>query len=196
MSSEAPHSGDAGGCRIARSLIAPLRGWQGGGSPGEPDSGDDPAQTTDSKSMVVPEDLVNAYRRTEFRVADRGWSFVLRIDERSSVLASCHEAFGVTRSAYLTAWNPRSEPTALEINQSAQRALEAELTSAGLSWLRGEGVDPSGHWPGEPSVLVLGISTDDAIRFCREYGQNAIVVAGRDAVPRLAMVHGKTAAGV
>ena len=133
-------------------------------------------------------ELELAYRRTDFRVAERGWDFVLRIDEPSSVLALCHEAFGVTRSAYLTAWNPRSEPTALEINQSAQRALEAELTAAGFSWLRGEGVDPSGQWPGEPSVLVLGIAAEDAARLGRAYGQNAIVVAGRDAVARLVMV--------
>ena len=94
--------------------------------------------------------LVEAYRRTDFRVADRGWSFVLRIDEASSALAACHEAFGVTRSAYLTAWNPRSEPTSIEVNQAAQLRLEAELTVAGFPWLRGEGVDPSGEWPGEP----------------------------------------------
>ena len=140
--------------------------------------------------------LVDAYRRTEFRVADRDWNFVLRIDGASTVLAVCHEAFGVTRSAYLTAWNPRSEPTSCEVNEAAQARLETELTTAGLPFLRGEGVDPSGQWSGEPSVLVLGISTDDAMRLGGEYGQNAIVVAARDAVPRLVMVHGETLARV
>lgn len=151
---------------------------------------------TISEPASLPVALADAYRRTEFRVADRGWDFVLRIDQPSAVLASCHEAFGVTRSAYLTAWNPRSEPTALENNQSAQLRLEAELMDAGFAYLRGEGVDPAGEWPGEPSVLVLGISADEAERLGRTYGQNAIVVAGRDVVPRLAMVHGKTAGGV
>ena len=136
----------------------------------------------------IPSSLEDAYRRTEFRVADRGWSFVLLVDQPSSILASCHEAFGVTQSAYITAWNPRSEPTALEINQSAQLRLEAELTAAGLPFLRGEGVDPSGSWPGEPSLLVLGIPGDDAQRLGQSYGQNAIVVAGRDAVVRLVVL--------
>ena len=69
-----------------------------------------------------------------------------------------------------------------------RRKLEAELKAAGLPFLRGEGVDPSGSWPGEPSVLVLGISAEEAVRLGRAYGQNAIVVAGRDAVARLVMV--------
>jgi hypothetical protein len=143
---------------------------------------------TISEATSVPVALADAYRRTEFRVADRGWDFVLRIDQPSSVLASCHEAFGVTRSAYITAWNPRSEPAALEVNEFIQAKLEAELKAAGLSFVRGVGVDPSGTWPGEPSVLVLGISAEEAVRLGSAYGQSAIVVAGRDAVARLVMV--------
>ncbi len=142
----------------------------------------------ESAAESLKPQLVEAFRRTEFRVADRGWSFVLRIDEASSALVACHEAFGVTRSAYLTAWNPRSEPTSCEVNKAAQARLETELTAAGLPFLRGEGVDPSGSWPGEPSVLVLGISGDDAQRIGRAFGQNAIVVAGQDAVARLLML--------
>jgi hypothetical protein len=136
----------------------------------------------------IASSLVEAYRGTEFRVADRGWTFTLRIDQPSPVLAACHEAFGVMRSAYLTAWNPRSEPQTREVNEAAQAQLEAELTALGLPFLHGEGVDPTGSWPGEPSVLVLGITEEEARRLGRRYGQNAIVVAGRDAVARLVMV--------
>lgn len=138
-------------------------------------------------TTVLPE-LAEAYRRTEFRVADRGWKFVLRHGEHSRVLEECHAAFGVMCSAYLTAWNPRSEPRSREENEAAQARLEAEVTAAGYPFLRGVGVDPSGEWPGEPSVLVLGISGDEAQRLGRAYGQNAIVVAGRDAVANLVMV--------
>jgi hypothetical protein len=78
-----------------------------------------------------------------------------------------------------------------EVNEAAQAQLEAELTALGLPFLRGEGVDPSGSWPGEPSVLVLGITEEEARRLGRRYGQNAIVVAGRDAVARLVMLDGE-----
>jgi hypothetical protein len=138
-------------------------------------------------TTVSPE-LAEAYHRTEFRVADRGWEFVLRHGEYSKVLEACHAAFGVSCSAYITAWNPHSDPTALELNRAAQTRLEAELTVLGLPFLHGEGIDPTGSWPGEPSVLVLGISRDDAQRLGRTFGQNAIVVAGRDSVARVVMV--------
>ena len=140
------------------------------------------------EAKPVPTDLVEAYARTEFRVADRGWAFVLRIGETSAALATCHATFGVSESAYLTAWNPRSEPTSREANDAAQARLEAELQAAGHALLHGEGVDPSGDWPGEASVLVLGIAAEDAARFGRAYGQNAIVVAGREAVPQLMLL--------
>jgi len=136
----------------------------------------------------VASSLLEAYRGTEFRVADRGWSFVLRVDQASPVLAACHEAFGVTRSAYLTAWNPRSEPQTCEVNAAAQAQLEADLAELGLPFLRGEGVDPTGAWPSEASVLVLGIAEENARRLGRRHGQDAIVVAGRDAVARLVML--------
>jgi hypothetical protein len=138
-------------------------------------------------TTVLPE-LAEAYHRTEFRVADRGWQFVLRHGEHSTVLAECHAAFGVTCSAYITAWNPRSEARSQAENEIAQVRLEAELLAEGQPFLRGEGVDPTGSWPGEPSVLVLGISGPEAQRLGRVYGQNAIVLAGKDAVPRVVML--------
>ena len=106
--------------------------------------------------MVVPAGLEDAYRRTEFRVTDRGWSFVLRIDEASSVLTACHETFGVTRSAYLTAWNPRSEPTSIEVNQVAQLRLEAELTAAGSRISAVRGWIRPGSGPGSPVCWCWG----------------------------------------
>ncbi len=134
------------------------------------------------------EELAEAYRRTEFRVSDRGWEFVLRHGEHCRALKECHAAFGVTCSAYITAWNPRSEPMSREENEAAQAQLEAKINAMGHPFLRGEGVDPTGSWPGEPSVLVLGISGNDAQRIGRAYGQNAIVVAGRDAAARVVML--------
>jgi hypothetical protein len=132
--------------------------------------------------------LVGAYRGGEFRVTDRGWSFALRVDQPSAVLAACHAAFGVECSAYLTAWNPRSEPQPCEVNRAAQSCLKADVAALGLAFLRGEGVDPAGEWPGEASALVLGITEEEAVRLGYRHRQNAIVVAGRDAVARLVMV--------
>lgn len=136
--------------------------------------------------MTVPDaELIAAYQRTGYQVDDDGYAFVLRVEESSPLLRACHEAFDVTCSAYLTAWNPHSVATPTAVNTAAMARLEQELTAAGWRWLRGQGVDPAGAWPAEPSVLVLGLDTSSAVALARRYEQNAIVCAGPDAVPHL-----------
>jgi len=130
-------------------------------------------------------ELIAAYQRTEYRVADGRHAFVLRVEERAPLLRVCHETFDVTCSAYITAWNPRSVATPLDVNRAAMARLEQELTRAGWRWLRGEGVDPEGAWPPEPSLLVLGLDEASAVALARRYDQNALVCAGADAVPHL-----------
>ena len=66
--------------------------------------------------------------------------------------------------------------------------MEAELREAGWTLLHGIGLDPSGNWSGEPSVLALGISCERAQSIGRKYGQNAVVYVARDAVPRLLLI--------
>lgn len=136
--------------------------------------------------MTVPDaELIAAYQRTEYRVDDDGHAFVLRVEEPAPLLRACHEAFDVACSAYVTAWNPHSVATPLEVNRAAMARLEQDLTAAGWRWLRGHGVDPEGAWPAEPSVLVLGLDQAAAVALARRYEQNAIVCAGPDAVPHL-----------
>lgn len=59
----------------------------------------------------LPTEVLEAYRRTEYRVADRGYTFVLRVDTLSWPLRAVHATYGVDCSAFLTAWNPGSLPT-------------------------------------------------------------------------------------
>jgi hypothetical protein len=131
--------------------------------------------------------LLAAYRRTEYRVDDAGCAFVLRIDVPSEALRACHDAFAVTCSTFITAWNPRSVQTPREQNEAAMARLEQALTVMGCRWLRGEGVDPDGDWPGEPSYLALGVHQASAVKLARRFDQNAIVWSGADATPRLVM---------
>ncbi|MGB8634836.1 MAG: DUF3293 domain-containing protein, partial [Rhodanobacteraceae bacterium] len=42
-----------------------------------------------------------------------------------------------------------------------------------------------GDHPGEHSLLVLGITPDDAVALAREFAQDAILGIGADATPRL-----------
>lgn len=134
---------------------------------------------------ALPADLIEAYRRAEYRVADGGYAFAMRIDEPSDSLRTCHAAFGVQCSAFITACNPRSVPTPDAENTAAMERLERTLEEDGYFVLQGLGVDPAGDWPGERSFLVLGIAPPDAVALARRFGQYAIVCAGEDATPRL-----------
>ena len=130
-------------------------------------------------------ELIAAYVRTAYRVDDSGFSFTMHVDESSAQLRACHGAFAVHCSAFITAWNPRSEAAPRSINEAAMSRLERELDARHLRWLRGEGVDPGGEWPGEPSLLVLGLDHAAAIALGRMFEQNAVVCAAADAIPRL-----------
>ena len=129
--------------------------------------------------------LLAAYLRTEYRVTDESYAFVLCVNQASEPLRACHTAFGVDCSTFITAWNPGSEPTSQPENEAAMRRLEAELSARNLRWLRGEGVDPTGDWPGERSLLVLGLDEAAARELAGRFGQNAVVCSDATAVPRL-----------
>jgi len=111
--------------------------------------------------------------------------FTMRVDERSDALADCQRTQGVQCSAFVSAWNPRSEQQSAVVNAAAHARLLAMLKDEGYRWLPACGQDPAGQWPAEQSLLVLGIATDAAIRIGRVFDQNAILLIGEEAVPRL-----------
>jgi hypothetical protein len=129
--------------------------------------------------------LLAAYAATHYKVTGTPAPFVLRVGQRSAELAAMYLANGVCCAAFLTAFNPNSVPQPEAINGASQQRLETELAAMGLTLLAGFGEDPSGTWPGEPSVLVLGMSRREAERVGRAFGQLAIVWSGESAVPEL-----------
>lgn len=137
-----------------------------------------------NKKTEIPPELLKAYENTDFKVFGE-YPFTLRVNQRSADLLRIYEELGVDTAAFLTAWNPRSEPKSQSINQRSQMKLEEKLSKAGYPFIKGFGIDPKEEWPGEDSVLALGISQDEAISFGREFGQNAIVMVGPDGIARL-----------
>jgi Protein of unknown function (DUF3293) len=138
--------------------------------------------------QLASSDLIAAYHATHYRVTDTECPFVLRIGVHSAELEALHARHGVACSAFLTAWNPRSRRATLEDNLEAQGRMTAELTHAGYALVAGVGEDPVGAWPGEPSVLMLGVPRAHAEAIGRRYAQNAVVWVGEDAVPELVLL--------
>ena len=135
----------------------------------------------------IPSELIELYRTAVYRVDAPEGVLTLHIDLHSRELADLHAKAGVTSSAFLTAYHPRSNPVSPEENESAQQALLDDLKTRGLRWLEGRGEDAAGQWPAEPSVLVLGIAPKEATDLAKKYQQNGYVFCGADAIPRLVL---------
>ena len=130
------------------------------------------------------DELFEAYRLTDFIVQSQP-SITLKIGQESCELKKVFKDANVSCAAFITAWNPYSRPTAQEDNIKNQNLLIERINEAGLRFIDGVGQDPSGQWPGEPSLLVLGMPRQDAIRLGAEFGQNAIVWTDEGGVPEL-----------
>ena len=144
--------------------------------------------TDDHCGSRLPASLLAAWRATRYEVTGVESPFVLRVDEPSAALAVCHRDHDVACSAFITAWNPGGRLRAAAANGVAATALEERLRARGYRLLAGRGVDPTGRWPAEPSVLVLGLDRDAASVIARDFGQAGLVCAGADAVPRLVLL--------
>jgi len=129
--------------------------------------------------MDISPELRAAYESTRFVAHGPGGDLDILIGRNLPELDRLLTEEGATEWAYISAWNPRSEPTPAEVNSATQIELEAELSTAGYRFFPGEGVPADSAWPPEASVLVLGINRAAAIAVGRRYGQNAIVVGAK-----------------
>jgi len=132
-------------------------------------------------------DPAEAYRRALYVVYGAP-DLVMRIGERNAVLDALLDEDGAATAAYLTAANPNGEPRDETANELSCAALHQALADAGYTCYAGEGRDPRGAWPAEPSVLAIGVSRHEAIVIGRSYEQNAIVFIERGKAPELVVL--------
>lgn len=118
--------------------------------------------------------LVQAYIQTDFALFGEP-ELIFNAGRTSPALDVAMVWRGTDRAAFLTAYNPFSKDVGEEANRKAQAGLLSDLERMGLEWIAGEGRDPSGDWPGEPSVLVLDIAKQQALELGQAYQQSALV---------------------
>lgn len=139
-----------------------------------------------TRTVVIPQDTVMAYHATTYRVdLPDGQCIALRIGEANSALAALHDEHGVSGSVFVTAWNPFGDAWSEAENGEAMERLFGWLRTSNYAWLNGSGIGDDGNWPPEASVLVLGASQAVANELCVLFEQNAVLVCGKDAIPRL-----------
>jgi hypothetical protein len=141
------------------------------------------AKTTTSSGQRA--DLDAAYRATHYRVETPDGAFSLRVGQYSPELARLYRQRAHTTSAYLSACNPASRQQAESHNQAASAVLRRQLEASTKPWFGGYTIDPEGQWPPEASFLVLGLTAGESAALGRAHGQNAILVAGPEAIPEL-----------
>jgi hypothetical protein len=134
------------------------------------------------KRMKKRTALWAAYRRTTYMAHTSNGDISITPGRRSPALDGLLNERGVRDWAYVTAYNPASRPLAEEENIRRQQELVELVRDRGLAFLDGEGIGEDSRWPAEPSVLILGIESDDARALGRQFGQLAIVV-GRAGEP-------------
>jgi hypothetical protein len=130
---------------------------------------------------------IDAYRRAHYVVFGEP-ELVLRIGEMNEAFDVLLEEQGADTAAYVTAANPHGRRAGMTENVLAATALLEAQREAGYACFAGEGRDPQGGWPAEPSVLVVGISRAEAELLGRSYEQNAIVFVERNKAPELVLL--------
>jgi hypothetical protein len=135
----------------------------------------------------ISSETISAYKATNYRVFSPV-PFVLKIGRSSEPLRLLYNEYGCSSCAFITAYNPYSIETPNSENVEAQSRLEDKLREKSFPITAGLGEDSAGVWPGEPSLLVLGITLDEAKSIGIEFGQNAIVWVQEDATPQLILI--------
>ena len=131
--------------------------------------------------------LVAAYRATRYRVF-APVPFDLKVDRRSAALKTLMQRTGVQGAAFITAWNPRGETLAPDTNRERQDLLREALRAVRLDFVEGFGAHADDEGQGEESLLVLGVDRRAASALGTQFGQNAILWSGSNAVPRLILL--------
>ena len=141
-----------------------------------------------NQDMTMPQhlyaELIQAFTETDY-IVHHEQPFTMNIGKPSRALKALMAQHNALSAAYITAWNPFSQNLPAKENQTRQDELKANLKKRGLICIDGIGKHPSNNWPGEVSVLVLGLDLEAAKSLARHDEQHAFVWAAGDGVPEL-----------
>lgn len=132
----------------------------------------------------LPAELVQAFTETDY-IVHHEQPFTMNIGKACPELQKLMADRNALSAAFITPCNPFSRRLSEKENQGRLLELKATLKTRGLFWMDGIGQHPSNNWPGEVSVLVLGLDLEAARSLSRHYEQHAFVWAVSDGVPEL-----------
>jgi hypothetical protein len=139
---------------------------------------------TSQENYTISKELWQAYLETDFKVFAEN-PFTLKVGQYSEELNSIIKKSKYSSAAFLTAYNPYSQQLSNAENVARQEQLKIEITKRGLTTIEGIGQHPSNQWPGEPSLLIIGLSKAAAATLARQQEQNAFLWCDETSIPQL-----------
>jgi hypothetical protein len=121
--------------------------------------------------IVDAVELANAYAAAEYVVVLDGDSLPLRVGEPALDLEAYAPA---SRYAFITAWNPASQPRSDSANEAADALLVTQLDELRATRHAAWAQDPDGRWR-EPGWLVADLDVDAVLRLALEFGQAGVL---------------------
>lgn len=134
--------------------------------------------------MKSEQELARAYRRTSYWLQTHP-PFCVRVGAVSPALDSLLKEYGTDSWAFITAFNPHSQPVSAAENRARDAQLIARLDRDGCKHIACDGVDDDGTWPTEHGHVIFGIDTEAARALGREFAQNAILIGRINEAPLL-----------
>lgn len=116
----------------------------------------------------ISSETVAAYLETHFMVHSKK-PFTLFVDKCCPPLLDLYRSHKVHSAAFITAFNPYSNPLSDKGNKLRNERLFLDLKELNITTILGVGQDPAEQWPGEPSLLALGIEESVARQLGNKY---------------------------
>lgn len=125
------------------------------------------------------------YRATVYLVFLPEYTVALHVDEPAPVLDDWLARNDYRSWAFISAYNPGSQPVSDEENRARHLQLTQAADALGLPWIEGLGRPDNRHWKPEFSLFLPSIARKDALALASRFGQNAILYGKRGKPPKL-----------
>lgn len=134
--------------------------------------------------MSVDESLIQAYLEAKY-VACSDHYITMQVNHFNAALLQVMVKNGYASAAFITAYNPFSNPLTQEENEQRHQHFLSIIAEKNIPHFTGFGTDKEEEWPKEQSLLLFNITKLDSLELAKQFGQNAILWIEDDAIPQL-----------
>jgi hypothetical protein len=129
--------------------------------------------------------IIDAYKNTKYIVFEH--DLIIKIGKLNQCIDKLILQYNSNEWAFITAFNPYSKVLTEKENQLRHHKLK-ELTKNYVTF-EGHGVGEDPTWDPELSLLIIGISKDEALIIGKQFEQNAIVYGKINETPQLLILN-------